>query len=128
MQTVMRHSVIKLTLDRYGHLFPKAEADAVTRLRSAFSQPLKLRATGASDLQVNYSETRGLQIGVQSGFNSMRQGVKQCHYDEKEGMDSDNEKTPYSQGKYGDFIRHDQMRAEGLEPSTQGLKVLCSTD
>lgn len=27
----MRHSDIKLTLDRYGHLFPGAEADAVSR-------------------------------------------------------------------------------------------------
>jgi integrase len=36
IQSVMRHADIKLTLDRYGHLFPGSEADAVARLRSAF--------------------------------------------------------------------------------------------
>jgi hypothetical protein len=32
----MRHADIKLTLDRYGHLFPGSEAEAVARLRDAF--------------------------------------------------------------------------------------------
>jgi len=48
VQTIMRHSDIKLTLDRYGHLFPGAESDAVSRMRSAFTQQPK-RATGTSD-------------------------------------------------------------------------------
>lgn len=36
IQSVMRHADIKLTLDRYGHLFPGSEAEAVARLRDAF--------------------------------------------------------------------------------------------
>ena len=47
VQSIMRHSDIKLTLDRYGHLFPDAEADAVSRVRSAYTQPM--RATGTNE-------------------------------------------------------------------------------
>jgi integrase len=46
LQSVMRHSDIKLTLQRYGHLFPGSEAAAVSRIRTAFSNPLRLSATG----------------------------------------------------------------------------------
>lgn len=36
IQSVMRHADIKLTLDRYGHLFAGSEAQAVARLLDAF--------------------------------------------------------------------------------------------
>lgn len=32
IQSIMRHSSITLTMDTYGHLFPAAESDAITRL------------------------------------------------------------------------------------------------
>lgn len=51
VQTIMRHSDIKLTLDRYGHLFPGSEAAAVAKIRSAFTQPVALRKTGTDDPQ-----------------------------------------------------------------------------
>jgi hypothetical protein len=41
---------------------------------------------------------------------------------------SQNEKTPVSQAFSLEKPGFSLMRAEGLEPSTQGLKVLCSTD
>ena len=46
IQSVMRHSDIKLTPDRYGHLFPGSEADAVAKLRFAFCTNEALLATG----------------------------------------------------------------------------------
>ena len=49
VQTIMRHSDIKLTLDRYGHLFPGSEADAVKRLESVFHRPIAAAATGTYD-------------------------------------------------------------------------------
>ena len=64
--SVMRHSDIKLTLDRYGHLFPGAEADAVARMREAFIQPARL--TGTSD--------HPQQLRQQSGSEGVRQGRK----------------------------------------------------
>ena len=41
---------------------------------------------------------------------------------------SQNEKTPVSQAFSLEKRGVSLMRAEGLEPSTQGLKVLCSTN
>jgi len=90
VQTIMRHSDIKLTIDRYGHLFPGAEADAVSRLRSAFQQPQHIRATG--------TET-GLQIGQQSGRFSIRQGAKPRLSSHVSIGESKQEKTLDSQGK-----------------------------
>jgi hypothetical protein len=46
IQSVMRHADIKLTLDKYGHLFPGSEADAVAKLRFAFHTNAALLATG----------------------------------------------------------------------------------
>ena len=119
VQSVMRHSDIKLTLDRYGHLFPGAEADAVSRLRGAFTRPESLQATG--------TET-GLQIGVQSGFDSLRQGANLRH---SSGIEIDNKrhkKTLVSQGLTFKNQGLGAVRALGLEPRTQGLKVPCSTN
>ena len=47
----MRHSVITLTMDTYGHLFPGQEADTVARLPNLLSdpQPEAVRATGTYD-------------------------------------------------------------------------------
>ena len=51
VQAVMRHSVITLTMDTYGHLFPGQEADTVARLPNLLSdpQPEAVRATGTYD-------------------------------------------------------------------------------
>ena len=50
IQSVMRHSVITLTMDTYGHLFPGQEADAVGKMRGIMGPALEtLRATGTDD-------------------------------------------------------------------------------
>lgn len=36
IQKVMRHSTVTLTMDRYGHLFPASESDAITRMAERF--------------------------------------------------------------------------------------------
>ncbi len=90
VQTIMRHSDIKLTIDRYGHLFPGAEADAVSRLRSAFTNQIDLRKTGTSDLQ---------HLLQQSGRVFVRNIANQCD-DERGGSTlSPNEKTLLSLAK-----------------------------
>ncbi len=46
VQAIMRHADIKLTLQRYGHLFPGSESAAVARIRDAFTNPVRIAATG----------------------------------------------------------------------------------
>lgn len=48
VQTIMRHSDIRLTMDRYGHLFPGSEAAAIERIRGIFTQPKEQRKTGTA--------------------------------------------------------------------------------
>ena len=48
VQTIMRHSGIRLTMDRFGHLFPGSEVAAIERIRGAFTQPIKQRKTGTT--------------------------------------------------------------------------------
>ncbi len=70
VQTIMRHSDIKLTLDRYGHLFPGSEADAVKRLESVFCRPIASAATGTDEMPLFYEmraerlelSTQGLKV------------------------------------------------------------------
>ena len=72
VQTIMRHSDIKLTLDRYGHLFPGSEAAAIERIRGAFTQRVELRQTGTSG-------DSGVQHLVQhSGRFSVLNNAKPC--------------------------------------------------
>ena len=48
VQSVMRHSSIKLTFDTYGHLFPGQEADAVSKIGGMLrgEAPQEMKATG----------------------------------------------------------------------------------
>ncbi len=46
----------------------------------------------------------------------------------RRGASTAYEKTPDPLEDPGVFVEKSRVRAEGLEPSTQGLKVLCSTD
>ena len=66
VHAVLRHSDIKLTLQRYGHLYKGAESNAVARIRDAFTQPMTQRKTGTSDPQ---------QIQQQLGCQAMRSGA-----------------------------------------------------
>jgi integrase len=46
IQSVLRHSDIKLTLDRYGHLFPGSEAKAISMIRNVFNHHTEEVKTG----------------------------------------------------------------------------------
>jgi hypothetical protein len=113
LQSVMRHSDIKLTLDRYGHLFPGAEADAVARMREAFIQPARL--TGTSDHPQQFQQ--------QSAREGVQQGAKGRHSDTIGTVRYGHEKTLISQELTEKNQGLGAMRALGLEPRTQGLKV-----
>jgi integrase len=65
VQAIMRHSDIRLTMDKYGHLFPGSEAAAMERMRSFFIHPVAIRKTGTSDLQQNLQQS-GI-FGVRNG-------------------------------------------------------------
>ncbi len=56
IQTVMRHSVITLTLDTYGHLLPDQEAEAVAGLGQFLNAPnveaQAARKTGTDDVPI----------------------------------------------------------------------------
>ncbi len=70
VQTVMRHSVITLTMDTYGHLFPGQEADAVARMRDILTAPTEaLRATGTDDVAVKApsGERACAAVGTRNG-------------------------------------------------------------
>lgn len=69
VQVVMRHSDINLTMNRYGHLFPGAEADAVGRMRSQFDVGGK---------QALFEEVKLQRQCQQSGFRGVRDGAKGC--------------------------------------------------
>lgn len=87
-----------------------------------FKQPILQRKTGTEP-------EGGVQHLVQQpGVASMREGTIERHKYESAPDRLEYEKPPRSQGKHGVLWGLNSMRAEGLEPSTQGLKVLCSTD
>jgi integrase len=119
IQSVMRHADIKLTLDRYGHLFPGSEADAVARLRSASCTSEMLLATGTDETgprgySANYSAQGAFEC--ESGREDARKHAP------KKGR-ATNKKNPSSPMELEVLQQKMRVRAEGLEPSTQGLKV-----
>jgi site-specific recombinase XerD len=72
VQSVMRHSTIKLTLDLYGHLFEGAEAEAVSMLRDRFTDPSRStqRATGTDEVMAT--------PGTQKNFKPVRNPAISC--------------------------------------------------
>jgi hypothetical protein len=96
-------------------IYDGAEADAVDTVRSIFGD----RKLAVGDLE------SGMRIGKRAGCFSVPLGTVPCEMD---GAGLGHKKTPASQGKHGVSKSFMRVRAEGLEPSTQGLKVLCSTD
>ncbi len=84
VQTIMRHSDIRLTVDRYGHLFPGSEAAAIARIRGAFTQPIEQRKTGTAPT----AETTAVRAQFSAvGCDSARDNHHALH-------SSRNEKTP----------------------------------
>jgi len=69
IQTLMRHSVITLTLDTYGHMLPDEAAETVGKMPDA--EPIELRMTGTGDTPVPTEKTTAIETAtrVQSGAN-----------------------------------------------------------
>jgi len=75
IQAVMRHSSITLTMDRYGHLFPGQEAEAVARLDTLLiAKPITLSATGTAGKSPNDCQ----YVWQQSAHDSMPGSAKPC--------------------------------------------------
>jgi integrase len=115
VQTIMRHSTIVLTLDRYGHLYEGAESDAIAKVRSSFIVPSSMTGTNA---------IQGVQQKRQQlGCGSIRIGADSCGEPNHHNQPSGHEKTLVSQRLTEKNQGLGAMRALGLEPRTQGLKV-----
>lgn len=113
VQSVLRHSDIKLTLQRYGHLFPGSEAAAVSRLQSAFGRASR-ESTGTEGAQ---------RIRQRQGRDSMRLDASVRENRElatKPAVSDDSKKNTGSTKKTSDKT---PIRAAGLEPAAYGLKV-----
>ncbi len=120
VQTIMRHSTIVLTMDRYGHLYEGAESDAIARVRSSFSTPAIMSVTGGGN--------GGENMAVNLAVPGVRNGADWCGLVPNRGVQNEHEKTLVSQGKSKENQGFSGVRALGLEPRTQGLKVPCSTN
>jgi integrase len=71
LQTLMRHSTIKLTLDTYGHLLPDEVADTVTRMPDV--EPVSLRLTGTDSTSL--AGEPGVPTAVQSATQGQTKAV-----------------------------------------------------
>jgi len=105
VQAIMRHSDIRLTMDRYGHLFPGSEAAAIERMRGVFSKTIELRKTGTSECQ---------QFQQQLGSETVRNYAKACIEATPQTVESENANPPVflgiNQEKQGDSI--ERLRSE----------------
>ena len=110
VQTIMRHSTITLTMDTYGHLFPGQESEAIATLPDMV--PLQWKRQW-------------------SGDNPVQQFATACS-PTKDHQRTANEANPWKDTPFGGFTkgsrRPNEVKAVGLEPTTYGLKVRCSTD
>ena len=89
VQAVMRHSVITLTMDTYGHLFPGQEADTVARLPNLLSnaQPKAMQATGTYDQKPQPAADAGAVRGAEGGNrrHTAKRGEPAQHGRDQEG-------------------------------------------
>jgi hypothetical protein len=104
VQKVMRHSSIKLTIDTYGHMLPGAEAEAVCGLARFFNhpetEPNSVLRTGTDDAPI--------ATGAAYAHRATQVSRKSHAHDTHEITEI--------------------LSPAGLEPTTYGLKVRCSTN
>ncbi len=135
VQVVMRHSTIKLTLDTYGHLLPGQEAEAVHGLGQFFSPvcdaPEALRMTGTDDVPIGADaggRSRGRSTNrTQHARDARRPRKSPCEESDDEEQRNSLPRNDLRGGRVPD-ARDLQLSSAGLEPTTYGLKVRCSTD
>ena len=124
VQTVMRHSMITLTMDTYGHLFPEQEADAVTKLPGMFSSEQEaLSATGTDDSEQVTSKLMPANRQQLSG-EGRRGTAKRASDADAEPRDR-NGQNLLLLNVFGDDRREmallDENRPEGIRTPDQGI-------
>jgi integrase len=124
VQAVMRHSTITLTMDRYGHLLPGAEAEAADRLGAMVSlceepdgsEKSILRMTGTDDA----SAQRHAQ---QSGRDSTRRQEVACDEREHAG-DATKKPKALTAVTLGDGKQADAIACESAPSWTRTMNLL----
>ena len=128
VQKVMRHSTVTLTIDTYGHMLPGAEAEAVGGLGGFFAvpeaEPAAVLRTGTDDAPIKKGRSKCAVRNAEK---------RESHANETQAA-SDGSRPRKSlrcrklRAACGPDARNLQMSRAGLEPTTYGLKVRCSTD
>ena len=101
----------------------RAQSSTTVPCRERVCDRWFLAAQGRDSSAPTYSANYSAQ-GAFGGEKVPKRAVKTG----RGGASTTNEKTPDPLEEPGVFVEKSRVRAEGLEPSTQGLKVLCSTD
>ncbi len=130
VQSVMRHSDIRLTMDRYGHLFPGVEADAIGRLNDAFNRPEPLRATGTTDGgpdSDDSSHSSALHWAQHSACNSGPRGATADESFADDGDDWDHAGTQQNIGENEFRPMKSRVKKQeaspGFEPGNSGFAI-----
>ncbi len=115
-QMLARHSSITLTMDRYTHSVLHKQSEAVGKLPA---------------LQMRGEENRERQAVGQTGDSTVSLTVSNCGHSRSQSVpncqsNSPNEKDP-SNPETGPRGHNNVVRAGGIEPTANGLKVRCST-
>ena len=122
VQSVMRHSDIRLTMDIYGHLFPGKEADAIGLLGSVFASPQPLKATGTAE-----SVSGALQNAQHSERQRVRNGATSCDENTKRSSDCCALSTQVNTGPNAVSPMKNQGEKKeaspGFEPGNSGFAI-----
>ncbi len=135
IQTVMRHSVVTLSLDTYGHLLPGEEAAAVGKLAELMAQPQvereALRMTGTDGGEQANAQRQAQRVAQKTGGRAWRGeaggGEASSHQVDLAGNANALPSGTYEKARRS-LAKRGEMSLSGLEPETYGLKVRCSTN
>jgi len=115
-----RHSDVNLTLSRYTHTSLERQSDAIERLPDISVRPQAAEATGTE----GFSHL-GSHLAKQARLG--RTGMDRSGQT-RDGVGAGNEAPETAREGHEDTLDgcSEVVRAEGIEPSTYGLKVRCS--
>ena len=127
-QTIMRHSTVDLTLNRYSHIYRGQESEVVNKLPdlSLPSSQRKAKATGTEGTEKNLASYLAFSCG--------KQRISTDSNGRLDTKSSDAQSAPKSVSKapkrhfQSENAKGEPLRVVGLEPTTHGLKGRCSAD
>ena len=123
VQTVMRHADIRMTMDRYGHLFEGSESQAVGKLSGMFRSQQAMKATGTDQPQ---------QLPQQSGCNSVHPSASNHSKSQQLISKALAQKTDENSAESEDLAAKTAVKLTvaraGIEPATHGFSIRCSTN